>query len=142
MNRWTAPPASGDHKALRTLSGWRYCTGAASGLCRSNIRSSFSWPAVKSLLPAQSREKSTVLTTCLWAHVYRSAPVIASHNFTEKSAEAVAAFVAGKFSFADHTAPLWPANVPIQSPVSPLRSIGFLSRQALMRKMPSGVGAL
>ena len=34
---------------------------------------------------------------------------------------------------------LCPSNVPIQSPVTPFRSIGCLSRQALRRKTPSTV---
>ena len=42
----------------------------------------------------------------------------------------VATCVADLFNFADHTAPLCPSKVPIQSPVSPSRSIGFLSAPA------------
>ena len=45
----------------------------------------------------------------------------------EKSAAPVAALVASLLSVAPHTAPLWPSNVPIQSPVSPCRNIGFPS---------------
>ena len=44
-----------------------------------------------------------------------------------KSAAAVAARVARLFRATPHTAPLWPSKVPIQSPVSPCRSIGFPS---------------
>lgn len=44
-----------------------------------------------------------------------------------KSADPVAALVAGQFKVAAQTAPLWPSNVPIQSPVSPCLNIGFAS---------------
>jgi len=44
-----------------------------------------------------------------------------------KSAAPVAAWVASLFNVAAQTAPLWPSNVPIQSPVSPCRSIGLPS---------------
>ena len=49
------------------------------------------------------------------------------HTFALKSAAPVAALVAWGFKATPHTAPLWPSNVPIQSPVSPCRSIGFPS---------------
>mmetsp|Transcript_12517 Transcript_12517/g.50290 ORF Transcript_12517/g.50290 Transcript_12517/m.50290 type:complete len:321 (+) Transcript_12517:2329-3291(+) len=52
---------------------------------------------------------------------------MAFHRRALKSAEAVAACVAGALSVALHTQPLWPSNVPIQSPVSALRSIGWPS---------------
>lgn len=39
--------------------------------------------------------------------------------YAEKSAAPVAALVASLLIVAPHTAPLWPLNVPIQSPVSP-----------------------
>lgn len=57
-------------------------------------------------------------------------PESASQILAEKSAAPVAARKAGLSSFADHTAPLCPSNVPTQSPVSPRRSIGLLSRHA------------
>ena len=44
-----------------------------------------------------------------------------------KSAAPVAALLASLLRLAPHTAPLWPSKVPIQSPVSPWRSIGFPS---------------
>ena len=52
---------------------------------------------------------------------------MAFHRRALKSAEAVAACVAGVFRVALQTHPLWPSNVPIQSPVSPLRIIGWPS---------------
>lgn len=53
--------------------------------------------------------------------------------YAEKSADAVAASVASEERRACQHAPLWPMNVPIQSPVTPSRSIGLLSLQADMR---------
>lgn len=50
-------------------------------------------------------------------------------TYAVKSAAAVAALVASLFNVAPQTAPLWPKNVPIQSPVSPCRSIGLPSRK-------------
>ena len=76
---------------------------------------------------------------CLWLNVASSSPETASHSLAEKSAEPVAASSAELSSFADQTAPLCPAYVPIQSPLSPRRSIGSLSWQPEMRKTPSGV---
>ena len=64
---------------------------------------------------------------CLCAKLNTSSPDTASHTRAEKSADAVATCVAGVFRHALHTAPLWPSNVPIQSPVSPFRSIGLPS---------------
>ena len=49
------------------------------------------------------------------------------NSYAEKSAAPVAALVASLFNVAPHTAPLWPLNVPIQSPVSPCRSMGLPS---------------
>ena len=54
----------------------------------------------------------------------------------EKSAAPVAAFVASLFNVAPHTAPLWPSNVPIQSPVSPCRNIGFPSENVTDKMGP------
>lgn len=54
--------------------------------------------------------------------------------YAEKSAAAVAAFVASLFKVAPQTAPLWPKNVPIQSPVSPWRSIGLPSAREERRE--------
>lgn len=51
----------------------------------------------------------------------------ATFTYAEKSAAAVAALVASLFKVAPQTAPLWPKNVPIQSPVSPWRNIGLPS---------------
>lgn len=48
-------------------------------------------------------------------------------TYALKSADAVAQRNAGVSRQAAHTAPLWPSKVPIQSPVSPFRSIGFPS---------------
>jgi hypothetical protein len=75
---------------------------------------------------------------CLCAKLNTSSPDTASHTRAEKSADAVAACVAGVFRHALHTAPLWPSNVPIQSPVSPLRSIGLPS--ANIQHQVSGTG--
>jgi len=75
-------------------------------------------------------------------HVASSAPDTASHSLAVKSAAPVAASVAFSSSRAAHTAPLCPANVPIQSPVSPRRSMGHLSWHAETRKTPSAVGRL
>ena len=54
-------------------------------------------------------------------------PLSSKKTHAEKSAAPVAARVASLFKVAPHTAPLWPSNVPIQSPVSPWRIIGFPS---------------
>lgn len=64
---------------------------------------------------------------CATLHLWTSAPVTAFHRRTVKSAAAVTAMVASSFRWASHTAPSWPAKVPIQSPVSPSRSMGCLS---------------
>jgi len=48
--------------------------------------------------------------------------------YAVKSAEAVTALEASLLNLALHTAPLWPMNVPIQSPVGPSRSIGLQSK--------------
>lgn len=67
---------------------------------------------------------------------------------TVKSAEAVTARILFEFNLADQTAPLCPVNVPIQSPVFPFRSIGFLSlkpstRSAKNRRQRSAlIGAM
>jgi hypothetical protein len=50
-----------------------------------------------------------------------------------KSAEAVAAWSAGVSRHAAQTAPLCPSNVPIQSPVSPFRNIGFPSAKTKLK---------
>ena len=50
-----------------------------------------------------------------------------NESYAEKSAAPVAAFVASLLRVAPQTAPLCPSNVPIQSPVSPCRSIGLPS---------------
>ena len=89
------------------------------------MRSSFSDPPVSSRW--QSPEKHTDLTMCLCSNLYSSSPVMAFHSRAEKSALAVAACVAGAFRVAPHTHPLCPSNVPIQSPVSPLRIMGWPS---------------
>ena len=81
-------------------------------------------------------------TMCLCAKLKSSSPLIASHTRAEKSADAVAACVAGALRHADHTAPLWPSKVPIQSPVSPLRSMGLPSFEAEIRNTPSSVAVL
>ena len=49
-------------------------------------------------------------------------------SYAVKSAAPVAACVASLFKVALHTAPLCPSKVPIQSPVSPCRNIGFPSK--------------
>ena len=67
------------------------------------------------------------MTMCLCSNLYSSSPVMAFHSRAEKSALAVAACVAGAFRVAPHTHPLCPSNVPIQSPVSPLRIMGWPS---------------
>ena len=53
-------------------------------------------------------------------------------TYAEKSAEAVAASEASEESLACQTAPLWPKKVPIQSPVTPSRSMGLPSLHAEM----------
>src|SRR6056300_756916 len=91
---------------------------------------------------AGSCPKATDLTMwgCSWEA--RRSPVHASHTFAEKSADPVAARRAGLLRAAPHTAPLWPSKVPIQSPVSPWRSIGLPSLEAETRNSPSGVTSL
>lgn len=74
--------------------------------------------------------------------IFRFHTVKASADTHLKSPDPVRAKVASLFSLALQTAPLCPLNVPIQSPVSPLRSIGSLSWQALIKKTPSGVTGL
>ena len=71
-----------------------------------------------------------------------SSPVVAFQTRAVKSAEAVAAITAASLRTQDQTAPLWPWKVPTQSPVSPLRSMGWPSLLAEARKMPSGVTGL
>merc|ERR1719361_2666588 len=89
------------------------------GCSRSNILKTLS------LLPvaraALSLLKLTLLTMCLCWRVSSSSPDRASHTFAEKSAAPVAALLASLLMSTPHTAPLWPSNVPIQSPVSPAR---------------------
>mmetsp|Transcript_13900 Transcript_13900/g.38106 ORF Transcript_13900/g.38106 Transcript_13900/m.38106 type:complete len:230 (+) Transcript_13900:216-905(+) len=89
-----------------------------------------------------SGEKSTLLT--MWEHwkLCSSSPVSASHSRAVKSADPVAARRAGVSRRADHTAPLCPSKVPIQSPVSPRRIIGLESKHAEIRNKPSGVTLL
>jgi len=80
----------------------------------------------------------TALTICLCASVLYSVPVLTSHSllccrcqsvgcsggtYAVKSADPVRARLRVWLSLADHTAPLCPLNVPIQSPVLPTRSI-------------------
>jgi hypothetical protein len=60
--------------------------------------------------------------------MYESEPAYAL-----KSAEAVAAWSAGVSRHAAQTAPLCPSNVPIQSPVSPFRNIGFPSAKTKLK---------
>lgn len=48
-------------------------------------------------------------------------------TFAWKSAAPEAAREASLLMSTPHTQPLWPSNVPIQSPVSPCRNIGFPS---------------
>ena len=58
----------------------------------------------------------------------------ASQTLALKSPEPVAHNLASEHSFALQTAPLCPANVPIQSPVVASLSMGWPSKQALTRK--------
>ena len=85
--------------------------------------------SILSLLPvaraALSLLKLTLLTICLCWRVSSSSPDRASHTLAEKSAAPVAALLASLLMSTPHTAPLCPSNVPIQSPVSPARNIGF-----------------
>lgn len=104
------------------------------------LRTFASFPPVMSVV--ESADQSTQRTICLCLSSSSSSPVSASHTLAEKSPDAVAARVAGMFSAAPQTAPLWPSNVPIQSPVSPERIIAVLSWHAEMRKTPSSVSAL
>lgn len=55
-------------------------------------------------------------------------PKYQTAELPEKSAAPDAANVAFLLRATPHTAPLWPSNVPTQSPVSPCRSMGFPSR--------------
>lgn len=57
----------------------------------------------------------------------RVAPTKVGQTHAVKSAAAVAALVASVLRVAPQTAPLWPRNVPIQSPVSPWRNMGLPS---------------
>jgi hypothetical protein len=73
-------------------------------------------------------EKSTLLTICLCLNSNNSLPVLTLQSLALKSPEAVAASVRERRStLVDQTAPLWPLNEPIQSPVSPFRICGNLS---------------
>mmetsp|Transcript_14914 Transcript_14914/g.28966 ORF Transcript_14914/g.28966 Transcript_14914/m.28966 type:complete len:204 (+) Transcript_14914:1427-2038(+) len=107
---------------------------------RLKMRSRFSLPPVSSL--SSSGENSTVLTTCLWSNWCSSSPFTASQSRAEKSPPPVATRLASELKAALHTAPLCPSKVPIQSPLSPQRSIGFLSWQPLTKKVPSSVSRL
>lgn len=100
-------------------------TAGESGRYRSKIRSLFSSPPVTIRVP--SGLKSAVRTMCWCENEYNSRPVHASHTLAVKSAEPVTARWAPRVSRALHTAPLWPLNVPIQSPVWPSLSIGLPS---------------
>ena len=114
--------------------------GSLSGWLMSNIRSFDSFPPVTSV--ELSADQSAQRTMCRCLNSQSSSPEMASHTLAEKSAEHVAACVAGLLSAAPHTAPLCPSKVPIQSPVSAARSCAVLSWQAEMRKTPSSVGSL
>merc|ERR1719228_1931507 len=103
-------------------------TIGSDGCSRSKIRSTLSLLAVANA--ALSLLKLTDLTMCLCWRVSSSSPLRASHSLAEKSAAPVAALVASLFTSTPHTAPLWPSNVPIQSPVSPCLNMGFPSLQA------------
>mmetsp|Transcript_27313 Transcript_27313/g.76729 ORF Transcript_27313/g.76729 Transcript_27313/m.76729 type:complete len:249 (+) Transcript_27313:302-1048(+) len=133
-------PPSMDHSSLRTATPCLMMVGSALGLPRSKMRIILSLPPVASRAP--SALKSTLLTMWLWSKAWSSAPLMASHSLAEKSALPVAHCVAVRFSFADHTAPLCPSNVPIQSPVDADRSMGSLSTQPDTKKTPSGVSGL
>mmetsp|Transcript_28490 Transcript_28490/g.64509 ORF Transcript_28490/g.64509 Transcript_28490/m.64509 type:complete len:206 (-) Transcript_28490:3-620(-) len=111
--------------------------GSLSGWLMSNMRSFASFPPVTSVL--LSADQSAARTMCRCLSSRSSSPVIASQTLAEKSPEHVATRVAGALSAAPQTAPLCPSKVPIQSPVSPERSIAVLSWQAEMRKTPSSV---
>ncbi len=80
---------------------------------------------------------STVRTTRLCSNVCMQSPLMAFQSLAVESADPVAARVAPPLSFADHTAPVCPSKVPIQSPVTPSRSMGNLSWDAERKKRPS-----
>ena len=111
--------------------------GSSEGQANSKIRTKPSCPPVAILL--ESCEKSIDLTMCLWSNLKSSEPVMASHTRAVKSPEAVAASKHVELHLALQTAPLCPANEPIQSPVVAFRSIGVLSWHAEIRKVPSDV---
>ena len=99
--------------------------GPSVWLSKSKIRSFLSLePVARSW---ESAEKLTDLTMWLWARVASSSPETASQILAEKSAAPEAALVALELRSTPQTAPLWPSNVPTQSPVSPCRSIGLPS---------------
>eukprot|EP01139_Manchomonas_bermudensis_P019633 Amastigsp_a677050_48.p2 type:complete len:239 gc:universal Amastigsp_a677050_48:257-973(+) len=94
----------------------------------SKTLSSFLRPPVATRPP--SLVTSTPLTTCSCGRVRTSSPESNDHSLTEKSAEAVATSGARAAFRMHHTAPLWPSNVPIQSPVTPSRTMGLPSTDA------------
>mmetsp|Transcript_40997 Transcript_40997/g.86157 ORF Transcript_40997/g.86157 Transcript_40997/m.86157 type:complete len:242 (-) Transcript_40997:68-793(-) len=107
--------------------------GSFSGSVISNTLNIPSCPPVANLL--ESPLQSHVFTTCLCGNTYKLCPLIASHTRTEKSPLAVPANSALGSRRHDHTAPLCPENVPIQSPVVAERSMGILSWHAETRKV-------
>ena len=117
-------------------------TADAGSAPKSYTRISFSYPPVTSVRPSPPGPKATVRTMCECGRQASSSPETASKTRAEKSAEAVAHRSASLSKEQPQTAPLWPTKVPIQSPVRPLRSMGWPSLEAEVRKTPSGVGEL
>ena len=93
------------------------------------------WHPMKPICPHKNRSRNrTVWTVRLETFFYSCLDLskmncwrVSLISYAEKSAAPVAAFVASLLRVAPHTAPLCPSNVPIQSPVSPCRSIGLPS---------------
>ena len=90
---------------------------------------SLSWPPVTSRpvrLPlATTRSALRTIWPCLTEMI--GWPLLTFHTLAVKSAEPVTARSPNSEIREHQIAPLWPRNVPIQSPVTPFRSIGFPS---------------
>jgi hypothetical protein len=106
------------------------------GFCKSKRRSFFSFPPVITLVASESTATLRTIWPCV--NVCKHSPVYVSHTLAEKSALPVTARAASPpLSLALHTAPLWPKNVPTQSPTQS-RSMGLPSLQLdSSRNVPS-----
>ena len=117
---------SGKSSSLLSSSTWEKSTALTMCLWLYE-ETSFPVTAFHTLLGGGRGTKNSVIQQTLvwWSPDLFHLPGTSTHAV--KSAAPVAALLASLLRLAPHTAPLWPSNVPIQSPVSPWRSIGFPS---------------